>query len=149
MKVQFITMAAIISVSVALSGCTAKSGNEAQQPTAVQGSNQGTQPQGTTAIPSPSLVPTPTPASSGDSKSAATAAVDAEAIVKQSCIACHGDTLDGKGSDKKNLQKIGSRMNKEQIVQQITNGGGGMPGFKSKLKEEEIVAIAAWLEAKK
>ncbi|WP_282942080.1 cytochrome c [Paenibacillus sp. RC67] len=152
MKVQYAAMAAVLSTALALSGCSTKPSNEGQQSAPVQSSNQGAQPQGSTAQTSPT--PTPTPgqtqgAAGSDSKATPATAINAEAVVKQTCIACHGDTLDGKGSDKKNLQKIGARMNKEQIVNQITNGGGGMPGFKGKLKEEEIVAIAAWLEAKK
>ncbi|MBE1443046.1 c-type cytochrome [Paenibacillus sp. OAS669] len=145
MKVQMATIAALVTAAIALSGCNAKSATEGQAPPAASSSSQVMQPQGSAAPASPS----PTPAAGGDSKSSSATAVNAESLVKQNCIACHGDTLDGKGSEKKNLQKIGSKMNQEQLVNQITNGGGGMPGFKSKLKEEEITAIAAWLEAKK
>ncbi|WP_051621088.1 c-type cytochrome [Paenibacillus sp. UNC451MF] len=158
MKLHFAAMTAIISTALVLSACSTKPGNEGQQPAAVPSSNTGTPAQGSTAQATPTPTPTPTstpsqtqgtPAGSDSKTTPAATTINAEAIVKQTCISCHGDTLDGKGSEKKNLQKIGAKMNKEQIVNQITNGGGGMPGFKGKLKEEEIAAVAAWLEAKK
>jgi cytochrome c551 len=76
-------------------------------------------------------------------------AINAEAVVKQNCISCHGDTLDGKGSPNKNLQKVGARLTKEQIAAQITNGGGGMPALGKVLSAEEINAVAEWLAQKK
>ncbi|MFE5317782.1 c-type cytochrome [Paenibacillus sp. NPDC056579] len=134
-KVRSVAVAAILSTALILSACGAKTSNEASKPNPTPAATATPSPS-----PSPSATPTPTPAAT---------AINAEAIVKQNCIACHGDTLDGKGSEKKNLQKIGARMNKDQIAKQIADGGGGMPGMKSKLKEEEIAAVAAWLEAKK
>jgi cytochrome c551 len=76
-------------------------------------------------------------------------AINAEAVVKQNCISCHGDTLDGKGSPNKNLQKVGARLTKEQIAAQITNGGGGMSALGKVLSAEEINAVAEWLAQKK
>lgn len=102
--------------------------------------------QNTPAAPAPEAT-APAPAAPETTPSAA--AIDAETIVKQSCIGCHGDTLDGKGSANKNLQKVGAKLTKEQITAQISDGGGGMPGFKEKLKPEEIAAISEWLAAKK
>ncbi|TVY10861.1 cytochrome c [Paenibacillus cremeus] len=75
--------------------------------------------------------------------------MNAESIVKANCISCHGDTLDGRGAANKNLQKVGAKLSKDQIANQINNGGNGMPGFKGKLKPEEVTAVADWLAAKK
>jgi cytochrome c551 len=72
-----------------------------------------------------------------------------QAIYKQNCISCHGGTLEGRVGPATNLQKVGSRLSKEQIVKQITNGGNGMPAFGSKLKPEETDALAEWLAGKK
>ncbi|PYI53512.1 c-type cytochrome [Paenibacillus flagellatus] len=127
---RYAAIAAVAAASLALSACgDQKESGGAEKPTT-------TAPSGGTAQSS-----TP-PASSA-------ATPNAEALVKANCISCHGDTLDGKGSEKKNLTKVGSRLSKEQIVTQITNGGGGMGAFKDKLKADEIEAIAVWLAAKK
>jgi cytochrome c551 len=68
---------------------------------------------------------------------------------KQNCISCHGGTLEGRVGPATNLQKVGSRLSKERIAKQITNGGNGMPAFGSKLKPEEADALAEWLAGKK
>lgn len=76
--------------------------------------------------------------------------VDAEAAMqtyKVSCIACHGADLEGKMGPA--LTKVGAEMSKVRIYQQIAQGGGGMPGFKSKLSEDELVNLANWLSGHK
>ncbi|MGO4270307.1 cytochrome c, partial [Paenibacillus sp. TAF58] len=50
-----------------------------------------------------------------------TAALDAAVIFKQNCIACHGAELEGRMIGP-NLQKVGARLSKEKIINQITNG---------------------------
>jgi len=72
-----------------------------------------------------------------------------QTLYKQSCLSCHGSSLEGKVGPSTNLQKVGGKMTKEQIVKQITNGGKGMPGFGGKLKAEEIESLAEWLAEKK
>jgi mono/diheme cytochrome c family protein len=86
----------------------------------------------------PGSTATPTPSASGT-----TAAADGAAIYKKSCISCHGDNLQGAMGP--NLQKVGSKLSKDQIVTIITNGKGSMPSFKGKLSDTEIVALADWL----
>ena len=73
----------------------------------------------------------------------------AEAIYKQKCISCHGDQLQGRIGPSTNLTQVGGKLSRDQIVTQITNGGGGMPGFKGTLKEAEIDSLADWLSARK
>ncbi|WP_159883668.1 c-type cytochrome [Paenibacillus puerhi] len=70
-------------------------------------------------------------------------AAGAEAVYKANCLACHGNNLQGASGP--NLQKVGARLTKDQIVAKIQNGGGGMPAYKDKLKAEEIQALADWL----
>jgi len=65
------------------------------------------------------------------------------------CISCHGVNLEGRAGPKTNLQKVGSTFSKEQIANQIKNGGGGMPGYKSKLSDEEVSQLTDWLSSKK
>ncbi len=96
--------------------------------------------------PSPSPTGAVTPSPSGTT---GVQAANAEAIYQQSCIACHGADLSGKMGGKTNLQHVGADMSTEQIVAQITNGGGGMPPFQGRLTDDEIKALADWLAAKK
>lgn len=74
-------------------------------------------------------------------------AAAAETIYKSSCMGCHGGNLEGGMFPA--LDKVGSKLTKEQIFTKISNGGGGMPGFKSQLKQEEIANLAVWLSEKK
>lgn len=71
---------------------------------------------------------------------------DAEKIVNQKCISCHGENL--KGGVGPALDKIGSQLSKDEIHDIIINGkGGGMP---PKLIEgKDADAVAAWLSEKK
>ncbi|TDF92774.1 c-type cytochrome [Paenibacillus piri] len=72
---------------------------------------------------------------------------DPDVIYKSSCIACHGANLEGKAGP--SLTKIGAKLGKEQIAAKIQKGGGGMPSYKDKLKDEEIQLLSDWLSAKK
>lgn len=76
-------------------------------------------------------------------------AAQAEAVVKANCIACHGDQLQGQSGP--NLQTIGTVLSAEQLYSTISKGKGGgmMPPFKDKLKDEEIANVALWLSEKK
>jgi cytochrome c551 len=95
-----------------------------------------------TAAPTPSPKPTETPIPTDTNNGEAAAA-----LFKQSCTSCHGVDLGGDYGP--NLQKVGGKLTKAQITNQITNGGDEMPPFKNELKAEEIQTLAAWLAAKK
>ncbi len=106
---------------------------------------------GTPANENVNNVPTATPAAK------ATATPDEFAIARANfakhCSACHGD--EGKGG----LVKVDNVKLKvpnlteghalehpdEKLVKQITNGGDGMPKFKSKLSPEEINAMVRFV----
>ncbi|MCD1258722.1 c-type cytochrome [Paenibacillus athensensis] len=72
-----------------------------------------------------------------------------ELFTANKCISCHGVDLAGRVGPSTNLQKIGATQTKEQIAEQIRNGGGGMPAYKSKLSEDEVNQLADWLSSKK
>jgi cytochrome c551 len=84
-------------------------------------------------------------ATATDNRGATT--VDAQSIYKQNCMSCHGNNMEGAIGP--NLQKVGAKYNKDQIVTILTNGRGAMPSFKNKLSSDEIVSLADWLSAKK
>lgn len=74
-----------------------------------------------------------------------TAAVDAEQIVNQKCISCHGGNLEGASGPA--LDKVGGHLSEEEIHDIIINGQNGMPpGI---IKGEDAEAVAAWLAEKK
>jgi cytochrome c551 len=73
--------------------------------------------------------------------------VDAQAIYKQNCIACHAADL--RGGVGPNLQKVGARMSADQIAAKITAGGGGMTAFKGVLTDAQIHSLADWLSTHK
>ncbi|MBD2869681.1 menaquinol-cytochrome c reductase cytochrome b/c subunit [Paenibacillus arenilitoris] len=70
-------------------------------------------------------------------------------IAKQAnCVSCHAADLKGQGSVPA-LTGIGDRLDKDQLVDVITNGRGGMPQFKDQLSAEEIDQLATWLSKQK
>lgn len=74
-----------------------------------------------------------------------TAAVDAEQIVNQKCISCHGGNLEGASAPA--LTEVGADHSEEEILDIILNGQGGMPG--GIIKGADAEAVASWLAEKK
>ena len=77
---------------------------------------------------------------------AAAGGAEAKSLFTANCSPCH--TLSAAGSSGTvgpNLDQ--STKNLAAIVQQITNGGGGMPPFKGTLTDAQIKALAAWVAA--
>lgn len=71
---------------------------------------------------------------------------DAQKIVSQKCSSCHGDNLQGAVGP--NLQKVGSKYSKDQILGILKNGKqGGMPA--GLISGDDADKVATWLAAKK
>lgn len=66
------------------------------------------------------------------------------ALYEASCIYCHASDLRGHVGESSNLQTVGARRTKEEIIDTIRNGKGQMPA-QSRLSEEEIERLADWL----
>jgi quinoprotein glucose dehydrogenase len=68
-----------------------------------------------------------------------------EALYQNFCSACHG--IDRKGSPPEfpNLEGVGKRLSIAQINKQTANGGGRMPGFKSRMTEQEVANTTGYL----
>jgi mono/diheme cytochrome c family protein len=109
------------------------------------------------AKPAPSAQPTasasPAPAPASTAKPAAEPAVtvvdDSKALqlFKDNCMVCHGENLEGGGGP--NLQKVGGKRTKDEIMSKINKGGRVMPAFESELEKADVETLAAWLAAKK
>ncbi|CAH1214262.1 hypothetical protein PAECIP111891_04064 [Paenibacillus allorhizoplanae] len=99
------------------------------------------------ATPAPTAAPTPVPTVKPQDTPASIPSAKAELLYKDNCLVCHGVGLAGDYGP--NLTKVGSRRTKEQIVTQIMNGKVEMPGFKDKLKPDDIESLANWLSGMK
>ncbi len=81
----------------------------------------------------------------GEEKEEEAATTDPEKIYSQNCASCHGSDLSGQVGP--SLQKVGSKLSKDEITDIIKNGKGSMPP--QQLGNEQVSAIATWLSEKK
>jgi mono/diheme cytochrome c family protein len=65
-------------------------------------------------------------------------------IFSENCSVCHGATGHG-GNGGPDLTTMPLAQTEEGAIQQVTNGGGGMPPFGGTLSEEEIHNVAAYV----
>nr|WP_242071654.1 cytochrome c [Brevibacillus formosus] len=68
-------------------------------------------------------------------------------LYKNNCMSCHGNDLSGRVGP--GLQQVGSKMTEENLVEIVTVGANGMPGYEKVLSAEEIGQLAKWLSEKK
>jgi mono/diheme cytochrome c family protein len=66
------------------------------------------------------------------------------AVFAENCSTCHGATGHG-GNGGPDLTTMPLAQTEEGAIQQVTNGGGGMPPFAGVLSEEEIENVAAYV----
>jgi mono/diheme cytochrome c family protein len=66
------------------------------------------------------------------------------AVFSENCSVCHGATGQG-GNGGPDLSTMPLAQTEEGAIQQVTNGGGGMPAFQGTLSEEEIENVAAYV----
>lgn len=79
-----------------------------------------------------------------EQKTTASAATP-DQIFQKNCAICHGNNLQGGVGP--NLQKIGASKTKDDILNQIKNGGGQMPG--GIISGDDAQKVADWLSQKK
>src|SRR5882757_182152 len=65
-------------------------------------------------------------------------------VFSENCSTCHGATGNG-GNGGPDLTTMPLAQTEEGTIQQVTNGGGGMPPFGGTLSEEEIENVAAYV----
>jgi quinohemoprotein ethanol dehydrogenase len=71
-------------------------------------------------------------------------AANGKKIYAQNCSTCHGPTGRG-GNGGPDLTKITSAKNYSKVIAQVTNGGGGMPPFKSTLSKKQIRDVSTYV----
>jgi quinohemoprotein ethanol dehydrogenase len=69
------------------------------------------------------------------------------AVFSENCSICHGSTGHG-GNGGPNLTTQPKAKTESGAIEQVTNGGGGMPAFNGQLSEEEIKDVAAYVVQK-
>lgn len=67
-----------------------------------------------------------------------------ESVFAENCAGCHGEDGHG-GPGGPDLTTMPLAQTEEGAVQQVTNGGGGMPPFGEQLSETEITDVAAFV----
>lgn len=67
-----------------------------------------------------------------------------KSIFAENCAGCHGEDGHG-GPGGPDLTTMPLAQTEEGAIQQVTNGGGGMPPFGEQLSEEEISDVAAFV----
>lgn len=65
-------------------------------------------------------------------------------VFTENCSTCHGADGHG-GNGGPDLNTMPLAQSEEGAIQQVTNGGGGMPAFGGTLSEEEIENVAAYV----
>ena len=68
-------------------------------------------------------------------------------VFAANCSVCHGDTGHGGGGGP-DLRTMPKAQNEPEAIEQVTDGGGGMPAFGGQLSEEEIENVAAFVVQK-
>lgn len=82
------------------------------------------------------------PSDSGEASGGDPAA--GKTIFAEHCAGCHGEDGHG-GPGGPDLREMPLAQTEEGAIQQVTNGGGGMPPFGEQLSEEEITDVAAFV----
>jgi len=82
------------------------------------------------------------PEQAPDESGGETTAIDAEQVVQQNCISCHGENLEGAGNFP-SLNDVGSRLSQDEIRTVIENGRGAMPA--GIIEGDEADAVAEYL----
>lgn len=80
-----------------------------------------------------------------NSSQTASSGAEPDKVFQQSCASCHGNNLQGQVGP--NLQKVGSKYDKEKIEDIILNGRGSMPA--GIVQGEDATKLAEWLSQKK
>jgi cytochrome c551 len=84
------------------------------------------------------------PKAGGGEESAAGNPEAGQEVFATNCSVCHGQDGHG-GAGGPDLRTMPKAQNEPEAIEQVTDGGGGMPPFGGTLSEEEIDNVAAYV----
>ncbi len=91
--------------------------------------------------------PATTTEQSGGDSGAGDAAKGEEVFASAGCGGCHTfEAAGSSGSVGPNLDELAPSF--DQVVEQVTNGGGAMPAFAGELSEQEIRDVATYVSSR-
>jgi mono/diheme cytochrome c family protein len=96
---------------------------------------------------SDSAAPPATTTESGGDSGTGDAAKGEEVFASAGCGGCHTfEAAGSSGSVGPNLDELAPSF--DQVVEQVTNGGGAMPAFAGELSEQEIRDVATYVSSR-
>jgi mono/diheme cytochrome c family protein len=130
LKLAYLLLATLLIVAVgAVAGC----GDDGDETTTTIEGAAGTEPTAPEDGGTATTAGTGTTAGGGQE--------DGAAVFSQNCAGCHG--ADGSGGTGPAL--TATQLDRAQIKQKVTEGGGGMPAFEGTLSEEQIGAVSDYV----
>jgi ubiquinol-cytochrome c reductase cytochrome b subunit len=72
----------------------------------------------------------------------------AQVFFDKGCMYCHEMNGDG-GQRGPNLSRVGDRLNEDQLILRINNGGHNMPAFAGRITHDELSTLVAFLKSRR
>lgn len=68
---------------------------------------------------------------------------DGQEVFSENCMSCHGD--EGQGASGPELQGDDFAADLDKVIDQVKEGGDGMPAFEGDLSDDEIEAVSKYV----